>query len=106
MLKYFLLLSIIVGLCACGVPENSTSLDMQENLGQKVYIKNCVMCHGKEGNLNAMNARDLTVSMLSLAETEQAIAEGSPDKGMPAYGPRLSEEELTALTNYVMQLRK
>ena len=89
--------------CQSPVDQNNNS---PQNVGLEVYLKNCQLCHGKDGKLNAMNAKDLSLSTLSPELTEQAIVNGSPANGMPAYGPRLSETELKALTNYVLSLRK
>jgi len=105
MYKYFSILLLLILVNACVEPDSSNN-NKPENVGLSIYTKNCVMCHGNDGKLNAMKAKDLSISVLSSELTKQAIEKGSPEKGMPAYGPRLSAEELNTLTEYVLQLRK
>jgi mono/diheme cytochrome c family protein len=100
---YFFSLFLLFSACQGAGEQNNLST---EDVGLNVYTKNCQLCHGKDGKLNAMKAKDLSISILSPELTEQAIVNGSPANGMPAYGPRLSAEALKALLAYVLTLRK
>jgi mono/diheme cytochrome c family protein len=71
----------------------------EQNLGQVIYYNvkpSCVVCHNeKQGNLARSRADRDTVA--------QVITHGVSGK-MPGY--RLSDQELDALVNYVMSLRR
>lgn len=74
--------------------------------GEKIYNYYCISCHGKKGALQAGNASDLSVSILSDEAIRKMILEGS-DKGMNSYSSILyKEEELEALVSHVKTLRK
>ena len=74
--------------------------------GEKIYKYYCISCHGKKGDLQAGNASDLSVSILSDEAIRKMILEGS-DKGMNSYSSIFNkEEELEALVSHVKTLRK
>ncbi len=82
---------------------------------EELFTKNCVPCHGKDGRGNTpagkkVGAKDLTVSKTSPAEIEKQIKEGKLDpKGtakMPAFGGKISEDEIKSLVDYVLHFRK
>lgn len=86
---------------ACKTSGNSENISE----GEAVYNKHCVICHGKDGQLGAAKAKNLAQSTLSLEETMQAIRQGSPQMGMPAYEKRLDVMQIKALTDHLMSLR-
>ncbi len=57
----------------------------------------CAMCHGpdgkKKGDLTALKADEATIA--------KEIANGVPEKKMPAYKGKLSDAEIQALAKYV-----
>ena len=79
-------------------------------LGKKIYAQKCAGCHGADGKGNAKMAERLKVSIPALtggpartdAELLKIISEGK--KPMPAFGRRLSKEELNAVTHYAKEL--
>lgn len=72
-------------------------------LGEAVYARYCVTCHGANGNAHVGGAALLGKSTLSAEETALTIAGG---RGlMPPYKNLLSAADLQAVTQYVMQLR-
>ena len=72
--------------------------------GNALYTNQCEVCHGPEGNLQMSGAKDLTVSEMSRDEVVQRIKEGKLT--MIAYEDHFSEQEIEAVADYVMSLRK
>ena len=82
-------------------PENMT-------LGHAVFTAKCAVCHGAEGqgqigpNLTDkfwLNGRGQRADIIKV------ISAGVLEKGMPAWGTILSEQELVAVTGFVYSLR-
>ncbi len=83
-------------------------------LGQKIYLKRCVQCHGKMGNGDGPDAADLGIHPAKLSdpvireETDGAlfwkITKGK--KPMPNYGTRLSPTDRWNVINYLRTLGK
>ncbi|MFP5501717.1 MAG: c-type cytochrome, partial [Candidatus Sericytochromatia bacterium] len=70
---------------------------------QAFFQSRCAACHGGEGQggvgpaLTGVDARgDAFIATM--------IRDGSPNKGMPAFGAQLSPEELANLVAYVKSL--
>ena len=71
--------------------------------GASLYAANCASCHGNEGQgmgevFPALAGND------ALANGEyvvKIILEGEPGTAMPAFGDRLSDEEVAALASYI-----
>jgi cytochrome c6 len=101
---YCLLFISLILSTAC---ENQAS-DKEDKVvtGESLYLQHCVICHGKDGQLGAAQAKNLAVSNLSKEESLAFIKKGSPQMGMPAYENRMNAEELNALNDYVIGLRK
>jgi mono/diheme cytochrome c family protein len=82
--------------------------------GAALFVKNCAPCHGPKGKPNAkiarlLGVRDLTQSRISAAEIERQILEGRQEgtrQVMPAFKESLKEEEVQALVQHVLRLRK
>ena len=77
-------------------------------LGRKLYADNCAACHGEAGKGNAeMGAPNLTDAIslygMDMASLTETIA-NSRNGVMPAWGGRLDETTLKALTVYVHSL--
>lgn len=92
---------LLILACESGGAGNSENISE----GEAIYNKHCVICHGKDGQLGAAKAKNLAQSTLSLEETMQAIRQGSPQMGMPAYEKRLDVMQIKALTDHLMSLR-
>lgn len=75
-------------------------VDASKVQGQKVYMENCVFCHGMDGKKQYRSAPDLSMSALPAEGVEQMVREGSKGK-MPSYPGVLSDEEITAVSAYV-----
>ena len=70
--------------------------------GEKIYKKNCVICHGTRGDMGASGAHDLTASVLPLAERVQIVTKGR--NTMVGFENILKEEEIKAVAEYSLTL--
>jgi mono/diheme cytochrome c family protein len=80
--------------------------------GAAIYKSKCSMCHGADASGNtqmgkAMGLKDMgsaEVQKMSDADLSAVIAKG---KGkMPAYGGKISDEDINALVKYIRTLKK
>lgn len=76
-------------------------------VGQKVYTANCAACHGDKGQ--GMIGPNLTdqywLHGAKNTEVYTTIANGVLDKGMPAWGAVISQQEAINVTAYLFTLR-
>jgi mono/diheme cytochrome c family protein len=79
----------------------------------ELYSKYCASCHGRDGRARTSrgklkHARDLADSEWQSRVSDERIFNSIMNgKGkMPAYGKRLSEQEIDPLVTYVRALRK
>ena len=76
-----------------------------------VWAARCADCHGKDGRGRTgmgrrLGVKDLTGSAKSIAELAADIADGIPERKMPAYGKKLTAEQIDALAAYVKEQLK
>jgi mono/diheme cytochrome c family protein len=78
-----------------------------------LFTKNCASCHGKDGRARTFkakfnHARDLTDPKWQAAITDEHMYESilHGKERMPAFGKKLSENEVAALVTYVRALRR
>ncbi len=73
-------------------------------LGEQLYAQNCAMCHGFAGQgtrrAPALNVKSYLESTNDLA-LEQIITNGVPGTAMPAWGTRLTQQEIQAIVAYI-----
>ena len=82
--------------------------------GQKIYLKTCVMCHGKTGDADGPAVIELNIHPAKLSDPKLATeSDGSlfwkittGKKPMPTYGKRFSETDRWNLVNYIRTLPK
>ncbi|GAB4248068.1 MAG: hypothetical protein Kow00129_08740 [Thermoleophilia bacterium] len=67
--------------------------------GRQVYLDTCAVCHSEDGT--GGTGEDLT--QLSLSEDEVAEQVRNGGGGMPPYGDQLSDEEIEAVSGYVVE---
>lgn len=72
--------------------------------GINIFQKNCISCHGAEGNMGINGAADLSKSVISLAERINVITNGR--KVMTAFNLLLSAEEIKKVAEYTETLKK
>ena len=106
--KYLPIFGLIVATCfsSCGnAPQNTnTPAEPQVEYGVNIFRKNCVSCHGAEGNMGFNGAFDLTKSSLSAAERVAVITYGR--KAMTPFKQLLTEAEINAVADYTLSLKK
>lgn len=71
--------------------------------GEELYSKNCTICHGAEGDLGLGGASNLKISTLTDTEIVNVISNG---RGNMAAYKQLNDQDLEALKNYLITLRK
>lgn len=77
-----------------------TNFQMEKIDARTLYISNCATCHGVDGRLGASGAKNLAETKLLVDEVKQQIITG---KGaMPPFGNQLSDEEIQAVSNYIL----
>ena len=81
------------------------------NSAASTYKTNCVSCHAPDGrgsavgkSLNAADFHSAKVRQQSDAQLAGVIAEGRGN--MPAFGTRLSKDQIDALVKYIRTLGK
>ena len=79
----------------------------------ELYGKNCATCHGKDGRAKTFkgklkHTRDLTDSEWQDKASDERIFNSimNGKSKMPAFGKKLSEQEINALVPFVRGLRK
>jgi mono/diheme cytochrome c family protein len=105
--------SVIIMLCFFSLlPLPARGTDPKTN-----WMDNCVQCHGPDGSANTMmgkavNAKDLTNAQVQASFTDTQIAtvikDGAKQKSatMPAFGGKLTDDEIKALVAYVRKLKQ
>jgi cytochrome c6 len=68
--------------------------------GMAVFRKNCVVCHGSNGNLGLNGAKDLSQSTLTAAERTAIVTNGK--NLMTPFGKILNPEEIDAVVQYTL----
>lgn len=95
-------------LFACGSSSNEQGSHGPASAEQfdveKTYNRKCGICHGRDGKLMASGSPDLTISKLSKEEVVAIITNGK--NNMPPQRDILSKEEIAAVADYAMKLRK
>jgi uncharacterized membrane protein SirB2 len=80
-----------------GIPAVSNTATVADNDGKGLYEMNCILCHGADGTLGAVGARDLHTSTLDVAGIREVILNG---KGM-MQPVKVNEAQATAIAEYV-----
>lgn len=113
MLKKLLVVALIGGIIwACGGGDNSQNkLAKSDKVaeapavdGKAVFQKNCVVCHGINGDMGVNGAYNLQNSQLAVEERVNVITNGR--NTMAAYKEILSADEITAVAQYTTTLGK
>lgn len=117
-MKHAFLLAIFVA-AICILPSRvikgraiSRQLQDGSRTGAELYTKRCASCHGKDGRAKTFkarfnHARDLTDEAWQNEASDErlfnSIFNGRGEK-MPAFGKKLSEQEINSLVAYIRTL--
>jgi cytochrome c oxidase cbb3-type subunit 3 len=76
-------------------------------LGKEVFQSKCVSCHGShgQGGIGPNLTDDYWIHGGKMTEIVQVITQGVGDKGMPPWGPLLSQDEIHAVASYIKSIR-
>ncbi|MFP7297681.1 c-type cytochrome [Neobacillus niacini] len=99
---------IFIGIIICIVNSGIFSSENAEAIaaGEKIYNKQCLICHGENGKGEGKNAgtainNQQYLNTVSDKDIFNSVKFGREGTGMPSYGPRLSEEELNNVVAYI-----
>ena len=99
---------MVATLFACDGVENGSSqlpADASTNAsGGRIFDAQRALCHGRDGRLGMSGAKDLAVSKLDRAQVAAVVTNGRG--AMMAYGRILTPEELDAVVDHVLTLRR
>ncbi len=111
----FLLSSILI-VGAAAVSRSSPVLVTKVNTARTaaaIFAKDCASCHGKDGRAKTFKAKFNHARNLTDAQWQDSVSDerlfNSLNNGkgkMPAFGKKLSEEEINSLVNYVRGLKR
>lgn len=100
-----LIFALIISSCvfATGTPANRIPVVPAAD-GNAVYAANCAKCHGKDGkgfpNWRAKGQPDFTDANWQKSRTDAQlinVTKGGKGKLMPAFKPKLSDEDIAAV---------
>jgi len=114
MQKFSILLILALIVLACGGGEDTPSeapMAKKEAAKPEINVKKiwkirCIACHGLYGDMGTNGAANLQESDKDLDYRINVIANGSENGVMTAFGEILSEEEIKAMAEYTMELKK
>jgi len=108
MKKIFFSIIAITLLFACGSSSQEQSSNGSTNAEAfdvvKTYNRKCGICHGRDGKLMASSSPDLSISKMTKDEVIAIITNGK--NNMPPQRDVLTKEEIAAVADYAMTLRK
>ena len=92
-------------LFACAAADgSSTDTATPISPGESIFTNQCVMCHGRKGNLNMSGAKDLTKSVLTEEEMIAIVTNGKG--GMIGFGKKLSKKQVEEVVDHVRTLHE
>jgi mono/diheme cytochrome c family protein len=107
-----LMLACVFELISTRASTQPTDLRRDE-VANALFLKNCATCHGKDGRAKTFkakfnHARDLTNPNWQAAISDEHMYESilRGKNKMPAFGKKLSENEVAALVTYVRMLKR
>ena len=77
------------------------------SVGEAIFRTNCISCHGRKGEGGSgPNMTDESFLLVkTVTDIPQTVIKGSVSAGMPAWGNRLSTNEVVLVSAYVASLR-
>jgi mono/diheme cytochrome c family protein len=119
--KFWSVLALLAAVFAVLFIVQATKIQARANTaapmpGDAKYTFNaqCATCHGRDGRAHTIrgrrsHARDITDAAWQNEVSDERLYNSinkGKGKGMPAYGKKLSEDQIDALVRYVRQLKK
>nr|YP_009326599.1 cytochrome c553 [Membranoptera platyphylla]AMJ16856.1 cytochrome c553 [Membranoptera platyphylla] len=102
--KLFLLFQFIFLLSIKLVLANDSGIDL--DAGQEIFSQNCSACHagGKNVLVQERTLEKETLEKFQMYDVKAIISQVTNGKNsMPAFGDRLSEEDIQNVANYVFK---
>jgi mono/diheme cytochrome c family protein len=100
LMKYFLLMVLSIFLWSCNESQPTAPKDIN---AKDIFTTRCAACHGLDGKMSVSGSKPLHTSALT---DEEIIGQIKNGKGaMPPFQGRISDEEIQALSKYVLTLR-
>jgi mono/diheme cytochrome c family protein len=119
--KFWSMLALLAAACAVLFLTQATKIEGRVTAttpmpgdAKGTFDAQCAKCHGRDGRAHTTrgrlsHARDMTdagwQNEVSDERLFNSINKGK-GKGMPAYGKKLSEDQIDALVRYVRQLKR
>ena len=96
---------VMLVLLACSSADGaSAEMKGPGSPGEVIYKSQCVMCHGRKGNLNMSGAKDLTKSELTEEEMIAVVTSGRG--GMIGFGKTLTKKQVEEVVGHVRMLHE
>jgi cytochrome c oxidase cbb3-type subunit 3 len=75
--------------------------------GRQTFVKNCVACHGDDaaGKIGPNLTDEYWIRGGAPVQIYETVLQGSPAKGMPAWGPSLGAGAVKQLTAFLLSIR-
>lgn len=114
MKKFSILFVLALIVLACGGGEDTPSeapapkkAEAKKEINvKKIWKIRCIACHGLYGDMGTNGAANLQESDKDLDYRINVITNGSENGVMTAFGEILSEDEIKAMAEYTMSLKK
>jgi len=89
---------------SCGNTAEKSPVPTKPRSAQTIFEENCTSCHGSDGKLCALGAKDLSRSTLDRSQAVEIITNGKST--MAPFGSMLSNQEIDAVAEYIQTLKK
>ena|ERR1051326_5720590 len=93
----------ILVFASCGNNSSQKTAEAK-SAGQSLFESNCTSCHGSDGKLCMLGAKDLSVSTLNKAQMMEIITNGKST--MTPFASVMTREEIGQVADYVSTLKK
>ncbi len=81
------------------------TFSLAADTGKELFDSKCKMCHGENGEKAMAPLNSAAAQSKSDAELKATIEKGKPPK-MPAYGSKLSGDQIDSLVKYIRTFKK
>jgi aldose sugar dehydrogenase len=99
MKKYLFFVFSLVAFAMCHTPNiESSANSAKAGTAEGIFKLNCAGCHGADANVFADRKWK---NGSTKAELVKSITAGYPDLGMPAWGVKLTPEQISSLADYI-----